>query len=322
MIKVLLDKLVSYEAGVPQSYGALRIYPMLGKAYCPHDYISLRKALEAGEIHISELSQSGSVPELKVINQGKHTVLILAGEELRGAKQNRILNTTVLIAPLSETILPVTCTEAGRWSYQSKEFSESGNMMQPSLKSKLVHSVSASYQMDRSARSDQHEVWADIAKLQMDHASPSDTGAMADVYETSKDKLEDFQKFFPLTPGQCGIYALIGKRFAGLDLVSSPEVWQDLHDKILRSYAMDALRSQEKCAPQDDSRPSLEELLRDARLSEFDGIGLGKELRIEKPNLTGSALIWNDHPAHLSVFPHLGNESRMNNERFHRGMRG
>ncbi|MDD2230496.1 MAG: hypothetical protein PHY48_13940 [Candidatus Cloacimonetes bacterium] len=322
MIKVLLDKLVSYEAGVPQSYGALTIYPMLGKADCPHDYISLRKALEAGEIHISELSQSGSVPELKVINQGKHTVLILAGEELRGAKQNRILNTTVLIAPLSETILPVTCTEAGRWSYQGKEFSESGNMMQPSLKSKLVHSVSASYQMDRSARSDQHEVWADIAKLQMDHASPSITGAMADVYETSKDKLEDFQKSFPLTAGQCGIYALIGKRFAGLDLVSSPEVWQDLYDKILRSYAMDALRSQEQYPPQNDSRPSLEDLLKDARLSEFDGIGLGKELRIEKPNLTGSSLLWNDHPAHLSVFPHQGSESPMNNERFHRGMRG
>jgi hypothetical protein len=85
---------------------------------------------------------------------------------------------------------------------------------------------------------------------------------------------------------------------------------------------MDALRSQEQYPPQNDSRPSLEDLLKDARLSEFDGIGLGKELRIEKPNLTGSSLLWNDHPAHLSVFPHQGSESPMNNERFHRGMRG
>ena len=320
MIQVLLDKLVRYEAAKPQSYGALTIYPMLGKENCPHDYISLRQALETRELHISELSQSGSVPELKVINKDKQTVLILAGEELRGAKQNRILNTTVLIAPESELILPVTCTEAGRWSYESREFCESGHMMQPSLRGKVVNSVSESYRMGRTARSNQHEVWTDIAMLQREHASSSPTGAMADVYEKTKHKLEKFLKSFPILESQCGIYALIGKSFVGLDLVSSPEVWRDLYEKILRSYAMDALRSQEQCSPHDDTRPSLEDLLRDAKLSEFEGIGLGKEWRIEKSDLTGSALIWNDHPAHLSVFPHQ--ERERNGERFHRRMRG
>jgi hypothetical protein len=54
--------------------------------------------------------------------------LRLNGEELMGAKQNRGLNTTILLKPQSETIIPVSCTERGRWSYKSPVFGESERM--------------------------------------------------------------------------------------------------------------------------------------------------------------------------------------------------
>ena len=34
------------------------------------------------------------MPELRVVNKGDARILVLDGEELRGAKQNRVLNTT------------------------------------------------------------------------------------------------------------------------------------------------------------------------------------------------------------------------------------
>ena len=40
---------------------------------------------------------------------------ILAGEELVGAKQNRIVNATFLVAGQVSIEVPVSCVEAGRW---------------------------------------------------------------------------------------------------------------------------------------------------------------------------------------------------------------
>ena len=52
---------------------------------------------------VEEVSEGGSVPNLLVTNAGDARVLFLEGEELRGTKQNRVLNTSVLVAAHSKT---------------------------------------------------------------------------------------------------------------------------------------------------------------------------------------------------------------------------
>ena len=71
--------------------------------------------------------RAGSVPELLVENMGDIRVLFIEGEELVGAKQNRILNTSILVAAKSKTKIPVSCVEQGRWGYKSKFFGSSGS---------------------------------------------------------------------------------------------------------------------------------------------------------------------------------------------------
>jgi len=44
-----------------------------------------------------------------VANGADRPLLLLDGEELIGAKQNRILNTTVLVAAHTEVTIPVSC---------------------------------------------------------------------------------------------------------------------------------------------------------------------------------------------------------------------
>src|SRR5207249_3998616 len=78
---------------------------------------------EAGAaVTIGEVSAAGEVPALSVVNDADRPVLLLDGEELVGARQNRILNTTVLVAAQATLRIPVSCVEQGRWSYRGKRF--------------------------------------------------------------------------------------------------------------------------------------------------------------------------------------------------------
>ena len=104
-------------------------------------YRTLKEALQQGTLTISEVTDGGSVPELKVINKGDMPVLLLDGEELAGAKQNRVLNTTILLDVNSETTIPVSCTEHGRWSYTSSHFADSDVVMASNVRREKVRSV-------------------------------------------------------------------------------------------------------------------------------------------------------------------------------------
>ena len=47
---------------------------------------------------------------------------ILDGEVLVGAKQNRVANLSIMLPPATDTVIPVSCVEACRWSYASDNF--------------------------------------------------------------------------------------------------------------------------------------------------------------------------------------------------------
>ena len=100
----------------------LTLVPLRGEVTGTLSYILGVDALEAGTLEVTEISESGSVPELLAVTVGDQMVLLLDGEELVGAKQNRILNTSVLLRPQSKTPIPVSCVEQGRWRHTSAGF--------------------------------------------------------------------------------------------------------------------------------------------------------------------------------------------------------
>jgi len=86
------------KVGAKQSHKNMTLYCLLAAKESDVDFMMLDEALGSGGLAITELDDSGSVPELKVTNKSDRRVLMLDGEELVGAKQNRVLNVTVLIA--------------------------------------------------------------------------------------------------------------------------------------------------------------------------------------------------------------------------------
>src|SRR5207249_1949999 len=94
----------------------------------------------------------GSVPRLKVVNRAELPVLLVDGEELIGARQNRVLNTSMLLKEKSETEIPVSCTEQGRWGYASWHFGHSGHIMGHKLRNLKSTTVAAKLKAEAEAQ--------------------------------------------------------------------------------------------------------------------------------------------------------------------------
>ncbi len=143
---------------------------------------------------------------------------MLAGEELVGAKQNRILNTTILLKKHSETIIPVSCTEAGRWHYVSSKFKESEVMASPNIRKINAKAVADSLKSSGNFNSDQEAVWENIAKMSMRANVNSPTEAMDDVFKHKEPTLKDYLNAFPYVPHQRGFLFLSTERKLDLTL--------------------------------------------------------------------------------------------------------
>jgi hypothetical protein len=159
MDETLAQALQSLEIGEPVSHGLLHLFPLQGDTHAEQDISLLEGAIQAGTLHIEELHEAGSVPELRVVNEGALRVLILEGDKLIGAKQNRVVNSSVLVAAGSDLTLPVSYIERGRWSYRSQAFSPgtgSPHFALRRLKTRYVHD---SLRRGRGHRRDQRALW-------------------------------------------------------------------------------------------------------------------------------------------------------------------
>jgi hypothetical protein len=304
MDPIVTNYLFKLEFGELQIFNNMGVIPLFASVNDGLRYLTLKEALERGHLVITEISKSGSVPELRVVNKAEIPVLLLDGEELAGAKQNRVLNTTILLKEESETIIPVSCTEHGRWSYASAEFFDSGNIMNRNLRSRKASSVSRSLQASRSYRGNQGAIWEGIDRCAMMANVHSSTGAMSDIYESKERDLKGYLDAFKYNPHQRGIFVMVNGRVAGFDVLSFESAYEIIHPKLVKSYTMDALLERQR----DHETPSMEKaraFLKEAEScneTRFGSLGYGWDHRFENNHMVGSALVYEEQVIHLAFF--------------------
>ncbi|KAA3663736.1 MAG: hypothetical protein DWQ04_09295 [Chloroflexi bacterium] len=290
--------------GDVQTFENMTIFPVFVSESDEIEYISLGEALEQKVVTITEIDQSGSVPNLKVINHSEQWILLLDGEEIVGAKQNRILNTTILLDKKSELVIPVSCTEQGRWRYSSPEFFHSNVMMSHQARSMKSYSVYKSLLEGRGHSSDQRRVWSDIQKMQIKSGSFSQTQAMKDVYMAKDQELDQYIQTFESKPDQRGCLVFVNGQVMGLDVISKEETYKQIHPQLIKSYAMEALLENKETSSKvtmNDGKNFLEKARKSKEL-QFKGVGIGKDYRYEVEDIFGSALVFNEHVIHLTFF--------------------
>lgn len=287
----------SIQIGDPVEHRGIVIAPLFPRRQPGAAYITLEEAIPLG-FEVDEVDAAGSVPELVARNPLDSKVLLYDGEELVGAKQNRILNITVLVAAEMETRIPVSCVEEGRWSHRSAAFAPSSSHAYPDLRRAKAQQLSAT-PLARGAA--QGAVWAEVrakaTRLEVD----SPTGAQHDIFAAREQSLAKLRKAFPIVAGQAGALLAIGDRLC-LDYVSRPDAFLPLYPKLLNGYLLDAIEHL-------DSKPAREEQLADfaataaaAPARRQSSAGLGEDLRLAGTGVVGSGLTLEAELLQLSVF--------------------
>jgi hypothetical protein len=291
----------SLRLGEPVASGPLALVPVLGGHLAP-GYRLAAEAIADGTLSIGEIG-GGQVPELAVRNEGELPVLLVEGEHLEGARQDRVLNVTVLVPARADTEIPVSCVEQGRWDYRSGRRFESSPEFSPStLRAIKTASVSARRRSMGDHRSDQASVWTEVARKHAVLGSSSQTGAMRDAYEQRASDLEAMTRSFvrPL-PDQTGVVVTVGGRAVSFDGFDKPETLAGLWTRLIRGYAMEALGDPEHHAERDVAERFVA-TIGSAKATAHDAVGLGTEVVLSDPGFVAAALVWEGSVVHVAAF--------------------
>ncbi|HZO95854.1 MAG TPA: DUF6569 family protein [Gaiellaceae bacterium] len=278
-----------FTTGEPASFAGLALVPLFPAAEPSLEYVGLDEAVARG-LAVTELDEAGTVGTLLVSNPLDASVLVYEGEELAGAKQNRILDRPVLVPAQSRTPVPVTCVERGRWHYRSARLEPAPRAAYPELR--LARATGG-----------QAAAWASVSAkaARLDALSP--TEAAGEIYASRAPALEAYLAKLPRREGQCGAVVCVGGRVVCLDYVSRSEVYAGLYAKLLRGYALDALeRPADAPVPLDRVERLLARLARAPRRP-VELVGLGQASALDSRRLAGVELAVAGEVVALAAFP-------------------
>jgi ARG/rhodanese/phosphatase superfamily protein len=296
-----------------QTQKALTLWPLVRGETPPSapEYLTLFEAFARGNLTVDELRAGATVPHVLVANRGSVAVLILFGEEIRGAKQNRVANASFLVPPLGEVVIDVSCVEQGRWSRRHGEtFAGTGAVLSTEIRRKMAGRVSQSRGAGRGFQADQGELWEDVAERVRISRARAPSGAYADYIATRQHDLDELAAGFHPVQAQVGFIACIGEEVVGLEAIGRPEVFEKAFPGLVRGYLIDAIdhallrqeRPRTSSVPRFDAPEVFLTALANAPAEARPSLGMGADLRIEDSRVHACALVAGD-VVHLTAFP-------------------
>ena len=302
-MQTVSDTIGHLRLGEATTFEGLSVFPLFGEHVREKDYLTLDEALERNLARVVEVSEQGDVPNLLFENLGDRKVLLVDGDELVGAKQNRIINLTILVPAHTKIEIPVSCVEAGRWSYRGREFKSAERAMFSRGRARKAEQVTVCMRSSGDRYSDQSEVWNDVASCSESFGVDSPTGSMSDIYESNEQRLGKYREAFKAQEGQIGALFAINGKAQGLELFDSSETFGHYLERLVSSYALDSRI--EKGNGEEADLTEVERFIKgvkNASTEPFAALGEGEDLRLSGELLAGGALVAEERVVHLAAF--------------------
>jgi hypothetical protein len=284
------------DLGPPQWLGPLEISPLVLAGEPGEPFLLLHEAIQSGALEVTEQGE-GNVSELVAHNRGNRPILILEGESVRGAKQNRVITVDVLVAAGASATVFVGCVEQGRW-HGSKGFSASAMPVEPRMRAANKAETLG------GAKINQGRLWRTVARRLVASGVESDSSSYLAFIDSRREESERRARALAPLEGQVGILALDRGRLVGLDLLGHPRNWGALAHRLASSYVLGSLDDDDsEPAPRERrSRADWLKSIAAAPVTVRPAAGLGQQVALSAPGLVGGGLWHEGRPAHLAVF--------------------
>jgi hypothetical protein len=288
--------------GKPKTRLGTTIYPIFLPNNAPKNI-----KIATDDLVVSEL-ESASVPQIQVHNPTDSLLLIPAGKVLSGGRQTRTVNVSILVAPGSTIVIPVSCVEAGRWHGQHR-FEDSRRFASRRVRMQKQRSVARNVKNLRNKMSDQGAVWNSIEAEMIARDLHSATKNFLYAEESLNDERERFSAVQELLsegpePEQNGIAIAQGKEIVSVEMFASPEALKSSYEALIRSAIFDSPNKKVKSPSEDLVQEFLDQIL-SAETTEAAGVGLGTEYHVENEKFVAHALAYEGQFLHANAFATL-----------------
>ncbi|MCF8298999.1 MAG: hypothetical protein K9J13_15735 [Saprospiraceae bacterium] len=250
-------------------------------------FTNLETAIKQNKIIVTEVSSSGTVNTLFAENISKETIYLMAGEVIKGGKQDRIIGSDVIILPGEKKNISAFCVERGRWSAQGSgdKFDGYSNGVSQNVRKAAV--------VDKN----QSEVWSNVSQVNSSNNISSSTGAYTalEKSKTYNDKMQSYLKVFKSAwnndPSVVGIVAVSGDKVIGCDIFATHDIFVNAYNNLLHSYITEAISNGSKVTiTMNEVNKYLEDFLKDESKQE------------ESLNNNGDVFKHGANKLHISVF--------------------
>jgi len=284
--------------GKPEVYGNLAVFPIYlpGGGERMDDLLTMSEAMETEKFKITELEDGAVVNSLEVKNNTGKNVVLLAGEIIRGAKQDRIVSYDTVVPPEGTFYVEAFCVEAGRWTEVSDSFAYNDEIAPSTIRGSA------------QGYGDQSKVWDEVAKCNAERGVFTESDALTASYSD-----EDFQKkIAEYTEAFEGIAD--DKKVVGVIVVSEGEImtgdifvghnlFAKVWPRLLTSFAMDAALSEElgEVPEVSEIEDYLAQLNDASRETTFEDDNLNRA-ELAKGDLEAYELEYRNKKMHLNVY--------------------
>ena len=223
----------------------LTIFLIRGEDSLSRDYLTLEEAMEQKKITLHE---TGSVGELSVDNISSDYVFIMAGDIVKGGRQDRTISEDIVLNPGDKKVpLKSFCVEQSRWSGRGAESEVVFSSSEKTLNNKALK-VAA-----RGEKS-QHKVWEEVSNYQtkagekvnaevQDDASPSSLQLTLEnekIKSSISEYVNALQSAFDDKDDVLGFAFFINGKISTVEIFGNAALFKKLQKKLLEAAASEA----------------------------------------------------------------------------------